>query len=141
MPSQQRTRLLGIFLMFGLLGIISYVNILLCMYIHVATYTCKYRQQLFLLLPFADIDRDFFTAKGVLEHLDKDELKYLFMELGLNYKTVQNKYDSPLNVYMNSLLEAWIFKRDLVVEKGGATWENLRAALERRGYRGHAEKI
>ena len=94
-----------------------------------------------LLLSFADINRDLLTAEDALKGLKKEELKLIFMDLGLNHQTLQNEHDSALNVYMNSLLEAWIFKRDRVLEKGGPTWENLRAALEKRGHHGHAEKI
>ena len=45
-------------------------------------------------LSIVDRDRDLLIADDVLQGLKKEELKYLFMELGLNHLTVKNKYDS-----------------------------------------------
>ena len=109
--------------------------------VHVAIHNVSTDKTVIVALSIVDIDRDLLTADGVLQGLKKEELKFLFMELGLNYQTVNNKSDSTLDVYMGSLLEAWIFKKDRVLEKGGPTWENLKAALKKRRHGGHAETI
>ena len=110
-------------------------------YVHVAIHNVSTDKTVIVALSIVDIDRDLLPADNVLQGLKKEELKYLFMELGLNYQTVNNKSDSTLNVYRGSLLEAWIFKKDRIQEKGGPTWENLKAALEKRNHFGHAEKL
>ena len=110
-------------------------------YVHVAIHNVSTDKTVIVALSIVEIDRDLLPAEYALQDLKKEELKYLFIELGLNYLTVMNKYDSPLNVYRGSLLQTWIFKSDRVQEKGGPTWENLKAALEKRNHFGHAEKI
>ena len=85
----------------------------------------------------ADIDRDVHNAKKLLNHLKKDEVKDLFSELGLFDATVHNEYSASLNVYTDDLLRAWILGKDGVLQsetyQGGATWENLRNALNHHG--------
>ena len=87
-----------------------------------------------------DIDRDLGPAKAILEcHLDKVQLKNLFRELGLANKTLINYFDNyGLSQYAEDLVRAWINVRDDVLKKpeypGGATWDNLRKALDKEGH-------
>ena len=91
----------------------------------------------------ADIDRDFIDAKMLLvRYLSKWGLRYLFRELGLADSTLQDHYEHySVNQYADSLLHAWINERDDVVTTGGATWENLKRALESIGCGGAANQI
>jgi hypothetical protein len=93
----------------------------------------------------ADIDRDVYNAKKLLNHLKKDEVKDLFSELGLFDATVHNEYSASLNVYTDDLLRAWILGKDGVLQsetyQGGATWENLRNALRTLNHHGIAKTI
>ena len=92
----------------------------------------------------ADIDRDVLKAKGLLTSLDKNELKDLFRELGLSDMTVRNKYSDDLSVYAEDLIRSWILEKDAVLKSevylGGATWENLKKALQLK-HTGIANKI
>ena len=85
-------------------------------------------------------------AKGCLKHLDKEELKDLFQELGLYDSTVLNNFsDSTRAAYSESLIRAWILGKDGVLKsedyRGGATWENLRKALRELNHHGVAEAV
>ena len=82
-------------------------------------------------------------AKGCLKHLDKDELKDLFQELGLYHSTVQNSYSGSTRAeYSERLIRDWIRGEDGVLTSedysGGATWENLRKALKELNHHGVA---
>ena len=94
-----------------------------------------------ITLYFLDINRDILKAKSLLKNLEKDDLKELFMKLGLFDATLQNKYSASVREYINDLLRAWILGRDGVLDSGGATWENLRSALISLDHRGLAETI
>ena len=87
-----------------------------------------------------------FKAKCCLKHLDKEDVKDLFQELGLYDSTVQNNYSgSTRAAYCEGLIRAWILGRDGVLMKedysGGATWENLRKALRELNHHGIAKDI
>ena len=72
----------------------------------------------------------------------KEQIRDLFRELGLANATLEEHYqDYGLNEYADDLLKAWINKRDGVLEKGGPTWENLKAALTEKGHKGAVEEI
>lgn len=72
---------------------------------------------------------DDITVQDHLKSLLREELKELFRRLGLSPTRVETKYDRDLNVYRNDLIRSWILEDDKVIEKGGATWENLREVL------------
>ena len=85
-------------------------------------------------------------AKGCLKHLDRDELKDLFQELGLYHSTVQNNYSGSTRAeYSERLIRDWIRGEDGVLTSedysGGATWENLRKALKELNHHGVANDI
>ena len=90
----------------------------------------------------ADIDQDFSDAKKVLvSYLNKEKLRDLFRELGLADRTLQDNFATPgVDQYADSLLRAWINERDNV-PTGGATWENLKTALQSIGCGGAANQI
>jgi hypothetical protein len=92
-----------------------------------------------------DINKDVLEAKTLLINLEKDELKDLFMKLGLFDATLHNKYSASVSVYANDLLRAWILGKDGVLKsevyQGGATWENLRNALISLNHHGVAESV
>ena len=85
-----------------------------------------------------DINRDPLTARKLLNNLKIDQLNALFRELGL--------YDATLlNGSADDWIRAWILGDDGVTTledcPGGATWENLRKALNARGHVGIAKNI
>ena len=88
-----------------------------------------------------DINKDVLEAKTLLINLEKDELKDLFMKLGLSDATLHNKYSASVSVYASDLLRAWILGKDGVLKSGGATWENLRDALISLNHHGVAENV
>lgn len=91
-----------------------------------------------------DIDRDFVEVKSLLEHLNMEELRNLFMRLGLSYTTVQNTYHrESINDYAFELIRLWIMGKDYVLKRypGGATWENLKSALIAEKHHGIAANI
>ncbi|CAI8051843.1 hypothetical protein GBAR_LOCUS28378 [Geodia barretti] len=93
-----------------------------------------------------DIDRDLHIAKRHLQHLSKQELKDIFLELGLFDATVRdNLTDSSRDSYAEDLIRAWILGRDGIMikeeYKGGATWENLKKALRNINHPGVAATI
>jgi hypothetical protein len=88
-----------------------------------------------------DINKDVLEAKTLLINLEKDELKDLFMKLGLSDATLHNKYSASVSVYTSDLLRAWILGKDGVLKSGGATWENLRDALISLNHHGVAENV
>ena len=96
---------------------------------------------------YIDIDRNLGPAKGILVcHLDKEQLRHLFLELGLAHKTLQDNLDHyGLSQYTEDLVRAWISGRDDVLKKpeypGGATWKNLRKALTKEGHGEAAREI
>ena len=94
---------------------------------------------------FLDIDRDVHKVKGLLANLKNEELKDLFVELGLSDATVQNNYSGSVTVYANDLIRLWILGKDdvlkSVVYPGGATWENLRKGLSKLKHFGIMENI
>ena len=76
-----------------------------------------------------------------MAYLDKQQLRDLFLELGLAYTTVQDHFENyGVAQYADSLLLAWINERDYV-PRGGATWENLKTALQSIGCDGAANQI
>ena len=93
------------------------------------------------------MDRDLGPAKNILvRRLDKQQLKNLFRELGLADTTLQDHLDHyGLSQYAEDLVHAWINGRDDVLKKpeypGGATWDNLRKALDKEGHGGAALQI
>ena len=92
-----------------------------------------------------DIDNDVRKVSKYLKQLDKDELKDMFRELGLSYKTVKNKYTDSDAVYADDLICAWILKKDSVMTAkeypGGPTWNNLMKALREISHQGIADQI
>ncbi|CAI8002205.1 hypothetical protein GBAR_LOCUS3352 [Geodia barretti] len=88
-----------------------------------------------------DINKDVLEAKTLLINLEKDELKDLFMKLGLSDATLHNKYSASVSVYASDLLRAWILGKDGVLKSGGTTWENLRDALISLNHHGVAENV
>ena len=89
-----------------------------------------------------DIDKDFGKVRDLLRHLDRDELKGLFSELGLFNATVMNKFEQAVRVYADDLIRAWILEKDGVLDKtGGATWENLKKALKKYNHNGIANHV
>ena len=84
---------------------------------------------------------DDITVQDLLKFLLKEELKELFRRLGLSPTTVENRYDSALNVYRNDLVRSWLLEDDKVIENGGATWENLRDVLRDMEKTGIADNI
>ena len=69
----------------------------------------------------------------------------LFRLFGLADHTLQNNFkNSGKDEYAKELLLAWIGKQDGVRQSdypAGATWENLKAGLNKYGHGGAAEKI
>ena len=89
-----------------------------------------------------DIDKDGPTVKELLKPLNNDELKGLFETLGLYDATLRNKkYSHSTAVYLDDLVRGWIQGRDAVLDRGGATWESLKRALQRLDHNGIAAKI
>ena len=80
-----------------------------------------------------------------LQGLKKEELKELFLELGLFDTTVQNNFDSSRDSYAEDLIRAWILGKDGIGTKeeykGGATWENLKKSLRKINHPGVAAAI
>lgn len=74
---------------------------------------------------------DDIKVQKFLKRLSKEDLQKLFRELGLSTTTVANNYEgSSVYKYGNDLIQKWIRGDDEAKKKGGATWENLNAALE-----------
>ena len=98
-----------------------------------------------MLPPFItlDINKDILLVKEILRSLEKQDLKNLFRELGLHDQTVRNKDSESLEVHAEDLVRAWILEKDNVINsyQGGATWENLKKALEKMNYVGIARSI
>ena len=97
-------------------------------------------------LLFTDINKDIPITKRYLQHLNKEELKQLFQELGLYHSTVVNNFsDGSRDGYAEDLIRPWILGRDEVliseVYRGGATWENLTKALRTINHIGIADSI
>ena len=88
-----------------------------------------------------DIDKDGRRVKEILKPLDRDELKELFEELGLYDATLRNRYTDCAVAYLDDLVRRWILRRDAVLDRGGATWESLKKALQRLGHNGIAANI
>jgi hypothetical protein len=93
-----------------------------------------------------DISRDLHIAKRHLQHLSKQEMKELFLELGLFDATVRDNFtDSSRDTYAEDLIRAWILGKDGIMikeeYKGGATWENLKKALRNINHPGVAAAI
>ena len=88
-----------------------------------------------------DINKDGCRVKELLEPLENYQLKRLFEELGLSDATLRNKYSHSTAAYLDDLVRGWIQGRDAVLDRGGATWESLKKALQRLGHNGIAAKI
>ena len=88
-----------------------------------------------------DINKDGRKVKKLLKPLNKDEHKGLFEELGLSDATLGNKYSDSAVAYLDDLVRSWIQTRDDVLDRGGATWENLKSALQELGHNGIANEI
>ena len=88
-----------------------------------------------------DINKDGRKVKRLLNSLDRDNLKALFEELGLSETTLGNKYSDSAVAYLDDLVRSWIHERDDVLDRGGATWENLKSALQELGHNGIADII
>ena len=80
-------------------------------------------------------------VKKLLKPLNKDELKSLFEELGLYDATLRNKYSDSAVAYLDDLVRSWIQARDDVLDRGGATRESLKSALQELGHNGIANEI
>ena len=80
-------------------------------------------------------------VKKLLKSLNRDELKSLFEELGLYDATLRNKYSDSAVAYLDDLVRSWIQARDYVLDRGGATWESLKSALQELGHNGIANEI
>ena len=65
----------------------------------------------------------------------------VFEELGLSDATLRNRYTDSAVAYLNDLVRGWILRRDAVLDRGGATWETLKKALQRLGHNGIAANI
>ena len=89
-----------------------------------------------------EIDHDFIDVKKILvNYLNKEQLRDLFRKLGLANRTVQDHYATPgVGQYADFLLCAWI-NEEANVPTGGATWENLKTALQSIGCDGAANQI
>ena len=83
-----------------------------------------------------DIDKDGRKVKELLEPLENYQLKHLFEELGLSNATLTNRYRDSRDAYLDDLVHAWIQGRDYVLDRGGATWESLKRALQELGHNG-----
>ena len=88
-----------------------------------------------------DINKDGCQVQRLLNSLDRDNLKALFKELGLYETTLGNKYSDSAVAYLDDLVSSWIQARDDVLERGGATWENLKSALKKLGHNGIAIEV
>ena len=88
-----------------------------------------------------DINKDVCQVKRLLNSLDRDNLKALFEELGLSETTLGNKYSDNAVAYLDDLVRSWILGKDDVLDRGGATWENLKSALKKLGHNGIANKV
>ena len=88
-----------------------------------------------------DIDKDGRRVKELLKPLNRCELKELFEELGLSDATLRNRYSDSTMAYLDDLVRGWILRRDAVLDRGGATWENLKKVLQRLGHNGIAANI
>ena len=89
-----------------------------------------------------NIDQDLLHVRKLLSNLNKNDLRDIGRRLGLSNDTVNNTYDNASNsAYCDDILSDWMIERDNVRNKGGATWENLKRALEAQGLTGHAAKI
>ena len=88
-----------------------------------------------------NINRDFILVRHLLHDLKKEELRAVGRHLGLSNDTVNNYYDNSINSYCEEIITAWMNERDNVLNNGGATWENLKRALESEGLTGHAAQI
>ena len=88
-----------------------------------------------------NLDKDLLLVRQLLSGLNKEKLKYIGMRLGLTHDTVNNYYDSSVAIYCDEMLRAWISERDNVIDRGGATWQNLKKALQDEGLNGHAKTI
>ena len=92
-------------------------------------------------IPPIDINKDGCQVKELLKPLNKDELKALFEKLGLYDTTLRNKYSDNAVAYLDDLVRSWILGKDDVLDRGGATWENLKSALKKLGHNGIANKV
>ena len=88
-----------------------------------------------------NLNQDFLLVRQLLSGLNKDQLRFIGIRLGLAHDTVNNYYDSPADRYCSEMVRAWISERDNVIERGGATLPNLKKALQAEGLNGHAENI
>lgn len=89
-----------------------------------------------------NVDRDFLRVHQLLSNLKKGELRTVGRHLGLSDNTVNNYYyDNSVNNYREEIITAWMNERDNVLKNGGATWENLKKALESEGLNGNAARI
>ena len=88
-----------------------------------------------------NLDRDLIRTRDVLRDLNNEQLRNIGRRLGLSNNTVNNCFDSSTDSYCSEMLTAWMSERDDVTECGGATWENLRRALQDEGLNGHAARI
>ena len=74
-------------------------------------------------------------------YLNKEQLRDLFRELGLAEGILQEYFEVyGVAQYADSLLRAWI-NEEANVLTGGATWENLKTALQSIGCGGAANQI
>ena len=91
---------------------------------------------------FADIE-NICNVSEHLKYLNKAELKNLGRLLGLSHATISNHFDDEQAVYLSSIVEAWLLKKDKVAEKGGTSWSTLEAALRHKllGHNGIADNI
>ena len=88
-----------------------------------------------------DINKDGRRVKKLLKPLNRYELKELFTELGLSNATLINRYTDSRDAYLDDLVHPWIQGRDDVLDRGGATWESLKKALQELGHNGIAANI
>ena len=76
-----------------------------------------------------------------MDYLNKEQLRDLFRELELADRTLQNCFEvHAIDQYADSLLRARI-NEEANVPTGGATWENLKTALQSIGCGGAANQI
>ena len=84
---------------------------------------------------------DVLKTKGLLQNLEKNELRDLFRELGLTDSTVQNRYSDSTSEYADDLIRCWILGKDYVLKKGEPTWENLKKTLKKLNHHGIARYL
>ena len=72
---------------------------------------------------------DLTAVLSYLLNLNGDELNTLGQILGLNNTTLTNYQHNSLMKYRDSIVKAWLLKKDDVIKSGGPYWSTLEKAL------------